>query len=127
MNEKLFSIVTVTWNAATVIGPTLQSVREQTCMDYEYLVIDGASSDNTLQLVRDADIAGTRIYSEPDRGLYDAMNKASTRATALHRPPHWLAWRPVPKGILESSMGRLNWSMAQARLWACATSQLLRC
>ena len=80
MNEKLFSIVTVTWNAATVIGPTLQSVREQTCMDYEYLVIDGASSDNTLQLVRDADIAGTRIYSEPDRGLYDAMNKAIARA-----------------------------------------------
>ncbi len=80
MNEKLFSIVTVTWNAATVIGPTLQSVREQTCIDYEYLVIDGASSDNTLQLVRDADIAGTRIYSEPDRGLYDAMNKAIARA-----------------------------------------------
>lgn len=73
---KLFSIVTVTWNAAAVIAPTLASVREQTCRDYEYLVVDGASGDDTLQLVRDAGIEGTRIYSEPDRGLYDAMNKA---------------------------------------------------
>lgn len=79
-HQKLFSIVTVTWNAAPVIGPTLSSVRRQTCMDYEYLVVDGASTDDTLQLVRQADIAGTRIYSEPDRGLYDAMNKAIARA-----------------------------------------------
>ena len=73
---KLFTIVTVTWNAAEVIGPTLESVRQQNCMDYEYLVIDGASKDRTLDLVRVANIEGTRIYSEPDKGLYDAMNKA---------------------------------------------------
>lgn len=73
---KLFTIVTVTWNAAGVIEPTLKSVREQTCRDYEYLVVDGASTDSTLQLVRDAGIDSTRIYSERDRGLYDAMNKA---------------------------------------------------
>ena len=73
---KLFTIVTVTWNVASVIGPTLQSVRQQTCRDYEYLVVDGASKDRTLDLVREANIEGTRIYSEPDKGLYDAMNKA---------------------------------------------------
>lgn len=76
----LFTIVTVTWNAQDVIAPTLQSVREQTCTDFEYLIIDGASSDNTLELIRQANIAGTRLYSEPDRGLYDAMNKAIDRA-----------------------------------------------
>ena len=76
MNEKLFTIVTVTWNAAEVIEPTLESVRQQNCLDYEYLVIDGASKDNTLDLVREANIANTRIISEPDKGLYDAMNKA---------------------------------------------------
>lgn len=78
--EPLFSIITVTWNAAAVVAPTLHSVREQTCADYEYLVIDGASTDATLQLVREADIAGTRIFSEPDHGLYDAMNKGIDRA-----------------------------------------------
>lgn len=73
---RLFSIVTVTWNAAQVIAPTLNSVREQSCSDFEYLVVDGASTDDTLQLVREAAIEGTRIFSEPDNGLYDAMNKA---------------------------------------------------
>lgn len=80
MNDKLFSIITVTWNAAQVIKPTLDSVRHQTYTDYEYLVIDGASTDNTLQLVRQAAIPQTRIFSEPDKGLYDAMNKAIARA-----------------------------------------------
>lgn len=74
--EKLFTIVTVTWNAAEVIGSTLESVRQQNCLDYEYLVIDGASKDRTLDLVRQANITNTRVYSEPDKGLYDAMNKA---------------------------------------------------
>ena len=78
--EPLFSIITVTWNAAQVIASTLASVREQTGADYEYLIIDGASTDDTLRLVREAAIAGTRIFSEPDKGLYDAMNKGIDRA-----------------------------------------------
>ncbi len=75
-HQPTFSIVTVTWNAASVIGPTLESVRQQACHDYEYLVIDGASTDRTVELVRNAGIEGTRIVSEKDRGIYDAMNKA---------------------------------------------------
>lgn len=74
--EPLFSIITVTWNAAQVIKPTLESIAAQSCADYEYIVMDGASSDETLSIVRKAAISGTRIFSERDRGLYDAMNKA---------------------------------------------------
>lgn len=74
--EHLFSVITVTWNAASVIAPTLKSVKEQSLTDYEYLVVDGASTDATLSMVRAAGINGTRIVSEPDGGLYDAMNKA---------------------------------------------------
>lgn len=69
-------MITVTWNAAAVIAPTLESVKEQSLTDYEYLVVDGASTDATLSMVRAAGINGTRIVSEPDGGLYDAMNKA---------------------------------------------------
>ncbi len=76
----LFSIITVTWNAATVIAPTLQSVQRQTSSDYEMLIIDGVSTDGTLDIVRQASIAGLRIFSEPDNGLYDAMNKGIERA-----------------------------------------------
>ena len=80
MNQPLLSIITVTWNAAGVIAPTIASLKAQTCRDFEWLVIDGASRDNTLSLVREAGIDGTRVVSEPDSGLYDAMNKGLARA-----------------------------------------------
>ena len=78
--DPLFSIITVTWNAADVIAPTLESVRRQTSSDYEMLIIDGASTDGTLNLAKKASIAGLRVFSEPDKGLYDAMNKGIARA-----------------------------------------------
>jgi len=78
--DPLFSIITVTWNAATVIGPTLESVQRQTSSDYEMLIIDGASTDDTLAVARSASIASMRVFSEPDKGLYDAMNKGIARA-----------------------------------------------
>ena len=78
--DPLFSIITVTWNAADVIAPTIQSVQRQTSSDYEMLIIDGASTDDTLAIVRQASIASLRVFSEPDNGLYDAMNKGIARA-----------------------------------------------
>ena len=78
--DPLFSIITVTWNAAAVIAPTLDSVQRQTSSDYEMLLMDGASTDETLSMVRQASIAGLRVFSEPDKGLYDAMNKGIARA-----------------------------------------------
>jgi hypothetical protein len=67
-------------NAASVISPTLASVKGQTFTDFEYLIIDGASHDDTLQLVAEAEIPNTHIQSEPDKGLYDAMNKSIKKA-----------------------------------------------
>lgn len=78
--KPLFSIITITYNAEATIEPTLRSIAEQTCKLYEHLVIDGASTDNTLLLVNRADNKLTTIVSEPDRGLYDAMNKGLARA-----------------------------------------------
>ena len=78
--DPLFSIITVTWNAASVIAPTLRSVERQTSTDYEMLIIDGASTDDTLRIVKQASIASLRVFSEPDNGLYDAMNKGISRA-----------------------------------------------
>ncbi|MDE5673185.1 MAG: glycosyltransferase, partial [Duncaniella sp.] len=73
--NPLFSIITITYNAASTIPATLRSVEEQTCKLYEYIVIDGASTDNTVSLAKDAAIDNMTIISERDRGLYDAMNK----------------------------------------------------
>ena len=74
--NPLFSIITVTYNAATVLQPTLDSIKQQNFVDFEHLIVDGASRDNTLELARNAEIPQMRIYSEPDKGLYDAMNKS---------------------------------------------------
>lgn len=74
--NPLFSIITVTFNAESVIQPTLNSIKEQDFSDFEHLIVDGASRDGTLELARNAGIPQTVIYSEPDKGLYDAMNKS---------------------------------------------------
>lgn len=80
----LFSIITVTYNAAKVLATTLKSVEDQSFRDFEYLVIDGASTDDTVALVKRAGIATTTVWSEPDKGLYDAMNKAIDRASGQY-------------------------------------------
>lgn len=70
----LISIITITYNAAPVIIPTLESLNAQTFRDFEHLVIDGASKDDTVSIVRKI-CPDSFVHSEPDRGLYDAMNK----------------------------------------------------
>lgn len=70
----LISIITITYNAAPVIRPTLESLNAQTFRDFEHLVIDGASKDDTVSIVSEM-CPDSIILSEPDRGLYDAMNK----------------------------------------------------
>lgn len=69
----LISIITITYNAAGVLGRTMKSVENQTFSDFEHLIVDGASTDNTLEIARKK--PAIRILSEPDNGLYDAMNK----------------------------------------------------
>lgn len=71
-----FSIITITYNAASTLPPTLESVSRQSCSDYEHLIIDGASSDATTELAQSYSPDPRRkTISEPDKGLYDAMNK----------------------------------------------------
>lgn len=71
------SVVTVCYNAETSIEETIKSVLAQTYTDIEYIVIDGASTDNTMGVInRFSHCNYLRIVSEPDNGLYNAMNKA---------------------------------------------------
>lgn len=75
-NNPLFSIITVTYNAAATVGRTLESVARQSFGDYEHIVVDGRSSDGTLDIVGGYKDSGRLVHlSEPDHGIYDAMNK----------------------------------------------------
>lgn len=85
----VFSVITITYNAAGVLQRTLDSVARQTYKDVEHIIVDGASKDDTVAMAEKyqqaSDKAGkghhVRIQSEPDKGLYDAMNKGLRLAT----------------------------------------------
>lgn len=69
------SIITVCFNSAKTISDTLRSVREQTYLNVEHIVVDGGSQDETLEIVSAAGAHVAHLISEKDDGIYDAMNK----------------------------------------------------
>ena len=75
------TVVTVCLNSARVIEPTIQSVLAQDYPDLEYLVIDGGSTDDTPRIAQRYADRITKLVSEPDRGVYDAMNKGLALAS----------------------------------------------
>jgi glycosyltransferase involved in cell wall biosynthesis len=75
------SIITVCYNSATTIEKTIISVASQTHTNIEYIIVDGNSEDNTLAVIRKYKDRVSKWISEPDKGLYDAMNKGIALAT----------------------------------------------
>ena len=75
------SIITATFNSAATIHDTLASLEGQTYPDIEYIVIDGSSQDNTLEMIKNGCTRVSTIVSEPDSGIYDALNKGIAAAT----------------------------------------------
>lgn len=76
-----FSIITVTYNAANVLEDTIQSIVTQTYKNTEYIIVDGGSTDGTLDIIHKYKEHIHTLVSEPDKGLYDAMNKGIKLAT----------------------------------------------
>lgn len=75
------SIITVVWNNKDTIKDAINSVLNQTYDDIEYIIVDGASIDGTVEVVQSYGDTITKFVSEPDNGLYDAMNKGIKLAT----------------------------------------------
>lgn len=71
----IVTIITVCRNHAQELERTIRSVESQTWQEKEYLVIDGASTDDSLDVIKTHEASITRWVSEPDQGIYDAMNK----------------------------------------------------
>ena len=84
MTNLYFSIITITFNSEKTIERTLKSVLNQTYTNYEYIIVDGASKDSTMEIVRKYEplFEGRMKWkSEPDTGIYNAMNKGIFRST----------------------------------------------
>lgn len=78
------SIITATYNSERTLRDTMESILSQTFQDFEYIIVDGASKDATLDIIREYEPrfqGRIRYLSEPDKGIYDAMNKGFAMAT----------------------------------------------
>lgn len=83
MENPLFSIITICYNSGKVIENTIKSILNQSFTDYEYIIVDGASTDNTLDVLYSYEAyfhGRMKIKSEPDGGIYNAFNKGISRA-----------------------------------------------
>lgn len=80
MNQPLISIITIVYNAIDAVEQTILSVINQTYSNIEYIIIDGGSTDGTVDIIEKYSDKITYWISEPDKGIYDAMNKGIDKA-----------------------------------------------
>ena len=83
MNTDRVSIVTVVFNGVSIIEDTIKSVINQTYDNLEYIIIDGGSTDGTIDIIKKYEDKISLWISEPDKGIYDAMNKSLDRLCGL--------------------------------------------
>ena len=96
-NEKpLISVITVTYNAENYIAKCIKSVYNQTYPNIELIIIDGGSTDSTIKILQENDEHIAYWKSEPDEGIYDAMNKGTKRANG-----EWLFFLGADDTLLE--------------------------
>jgi glycosyltransferase involved in cell wall biosynthesis len=81
VHDLKISIITVCFNAESTIKSCIESVKSQNYTDIEYIIIDGGSTDKTINIVNNYAHYVNHFISEPDRGIYDAMNKGIKLAT----------------------------------------------
>ncbi len=81
MNNLKISIITVSYNSVEYIETAIQSVLSQRYINFEYIIIDGGSTDGTVDIIKKYADSLAYWVSEPDSGIYDAMNKGISRAT----------------------------------------------
>ena len=80
-NQPTFSIITATYNSQTTISETIDSLLSQDFNDFEILIIDGLSTDSTLEIVKGYNDSRINIYSEKDKGIFDALNKGINQSS----------------------------------------------
>jgi glycosyltransferase involved in cell wall biosynthesis len=136
MGQKLFSIITPVYNSGSKIEKTIKSVAAQDSDLYEYIIVDGASTDETLTSIKNSG-GDFELVSEPDAGVYDAMNKGIARASGKYLyflgagdslRPHALSniARLMPREDLNFVYGNVYWE-DQAMIYAGAfTKEKLR-
>ena len=101
--KPLVSVITVCRNAATTVERTVRSVLAQSYKPLEYIIVDGGSTDGTLDIIRRNRRKIARIVSEPDRGISDAFNKGIrlSRGAYVHllNADDWMEPDTISRGV----------------------------
>ena len=126
-----FSLITVTFNSGQTIRNTFDSVLKQTYSDFEYILVDGSSKDNTLDLINEYVLKFNerlRWISEKDDGLYDAMNKGISSATGeivgLINSGDWYEPCAVERMMDTYQKKHFDLFYADLRIWRNGTSMI---
>lgn len=119
------SIITVNYNNAKGLDKTIRSVKNQTCSDFEYIVIDGGSTDESLSVIKEHSQSITYWVSEPDRGIYHAMNKGIMASNGEYlqflNSGDWFVSESVLKKIFDAGLnedivyGEVNYEFSDGR------------
>lgn len=105
-NSMKVSIIIPTFNSAAVLGRALDSIVCQTFSDWEVLIMDGVSTDNTVEIAQSYHDKRIIVFSEPDKGIYDAMNKGIKKARG-----EWLYFLGSDDWLLNSKVLQKLFSM----------------
>ena len=81
---SLFSVITVCRNPGPLLALSVKTLQNQTFRDFEHIIIDGGSNDGTLDYLKQNSHLFAKVISEPDNGIYDAMNKGINQATGVY-------------------------------------------
>jgi len=113
------SIITAVYNRKDIISKAIDSVRTQTYSNIEHLIIDGASTDGSLEIIKEIMVPGTTLISEPDYGIYDAINKGIKNSTGeviglLHSDDIYASNSVLAQVALEFSDPNLDAAYADA-------------
>lgn len=134
--QPLITILTVTYNSATTVSRTIQSVLNQTYKNIEYFIIDGKSSDDTVKIAEAFssrfENAGInyKVFSEPDRGMYDALNKGTRLSHGLLigqiNSDDWYESEAVQKMVNLWIKTHYDMAYADLRMWNPAGSSWVK-
>ena len=109
-----FSIITVCYNSERTIRRTIESVLNQTYENIEYIIVDGGSTDSTLEIIAEYETGISKLISEPDDGLYHAMNKGIAISTGtwihiLNSDDYYADEKSVSKAVMLLDSNKTNY------------------